>query len=208
MLLLHAIRLTIYRAIHLKKRQVILSSRHSSRDHGLCMLRESLPAHLSWFGALQKVDAYSLLRGYPELHVKEINENTAMQAALQSAVNAHKPILTECGGMMALAEAINDTPVFGLLAGHCQIKKCFQGLVTQHVSLAQVEVAAHTFHYGSFTTPLAIAFQATSKNGNGEAAYQHGSITASFLHFYFASNPQVTARLFLAKGLGMRFFDP
>lgn len=107
--------------------------------------------------------------------------------------------------MMALAEAINDTPVFGLLAGHCQIKKCFQGLVTQHVSLAQVEIAAHTFHYGSFTTPLAIAFQATSKNGNGEAAYQHCSITASFLHFYFASNPQVTASLFLAKGLGMRF---
>ena len=39
--------------------------------------------------------------------------------------------------------------------------------------------------------------KATGNRGQGEAVYQHGSITASFLHFYFASNPQVAANLFL-----------
>lgn len=181
-----------------------------------CLLAQG--ANLIFFSPLNdktlpEADAYWLPGGYPELHVKEISDNTAMRVALKAAFDADKPILAECGGMMALAEAINGTPVFGLLAGHCQMEKRFQGLGTQHVSLsqselaqgelAQVEIAAHTFHYGSFTTPLAIAFQATSQYGKGEAVYQHGSITASFLHFYFASNPQVAASLFLTKDLGL-----
>lgn len=153
---------------------------------------------------LPKADAYWLPGGYPELHVKEISENSTMRLALQTAFSDNKPILAECGGMMALAETINGTPVFGLLEGHCQMEKRFQGLGTQHVSLtegelAKSEISAHTFHYGSFTTTLETTFQATGQYGQGEAVYQHGSITASFLHFYFASNPQMAANLFLAK---------
>lgn len=152
--------------------------------------------------ALPEADAYWLPGGYPELHLEEISKNTAMHDALRAAFNANKPILAECGGMMALSESINGTSAFNLLAGNSQIEKRFQGLGTQHVTLAEGEIGAHTFHYGSFTTPLAVAFQAVSKRGpsnhrNGEAVYQHGSITASFLHFYFASNPQAAASLFL-----------
>ena len=191
-----------------------------ARDAAFCFIYQAnldcllaLGANLIFFSPLNdktlpEADAYWLPGGYPELHVKEISDNTAMRVALKAAFYADKPILAECGGMMALAEAINGTPVFGLLEGHCQMEKRFQGLGTQHVSLAQGELAqsklaAHTFHYGSFTTPLAIAFQATSQYGQGEAVYQHGSITASFLHFYFASNPQVAASLFLTKDLGL-----
>ncbi len=147
--------------------------------------------------ALPEADAYWLPGGYPELHIKEISENTAMREALQAAFNAGKPILAECGGMMALSESINGTSAFSLLVGNSQIEARFQGLGTQHVTLPDGEIGAHTFHYGSYTTPLAVAFQATSKRGQGEAVYQHGSITASFLHFYFASNPQAAASLFL-----------
>ncbi|MDO9364988.1 MAG: cobyrinate a,c-diamide synthase [Methylotenera sp.] len=147
--------------------------------------------------ALPEADAYWLPGGYPELHLKQINENGTMCAALHAAFNANKPILAECGGMMALSESINGTPTFGLLTGNCQVEARFQGLGTQHVSLPKGEISAHTFHYGSFTTALAVAFQAEAKRGKGEAVYQHGSITASFLHFYFASNPQAAASLFL-----------
>ncbi len=119
-----------------------------------------------------------------------------MCEALQNAFHANKPILAECGGMMALSEAINGTPTFGLLTGSCQIEARFQGLGTQFVTLAEGEISAHTFHFGLFNTPLAAAFQATSQYGLGEAIYQHGSITASFLHFYFPSNLTATARFF------------
>lgn len=150
--------------------------------------------------ALPEADAYWLPGGYPELHLKAISENTAMRAAMRAAFNADKPILAECGGMMALSESINGTPTFGLLAGHSQIEPRLQGIGTQHAMLsagqADGEIGAHTFHYGKFDTPLATAFQATSKYGQGEAVYRHGSITASFLHFYFSSNPLLAATLF------------
>ena len=187
-----------------------------ARDEAFCFIYPAnldcliaLGATVKFFSPLHdktlpEADAYWLPGGYPELHLKEISENTAIRTALQVAFDANKPILAECGGMMALSASINGTPVFGLLAGNCQIEKRFQGLGTQHVTLAEGEIGAHTFHYGSFTTPLAIAFQATSKrvpsnHRNGEAVYQHDSITASFLHFYFASNPQVAANLFLPR---------
>ena len=37
-----------------------------------------------------------------------------------------------------------------------------------------------------------------SRFGKPEHVYRHGSLQASFLHFYFASNPQAAASLFLA----------
>jgi cobyrinic acid a,c-diamide synthase len=181
-----------------------------ARDAAFCFIYQANLDCLSELGAtvkffsplhdkrLPEADAYWLPGGYPELHAKEISENTAMQDALQTAFNAGKPMLAECGGMMALSESINGTAAFGLLAGNCNIEARFQGLGTQHVMLPEGEIGAHTFHYGSFSTPLAVAFQAFSKRGPGEAVYQHGSITASFLHFYFASNPQAAAHLFLS----------
>ncbi|MDP1597337.1 MAG: cobyrinate a,c-diamide synthase [Methylotenera sp.] len=180
-----------------------------ARDEAFCFI---YPANLDCLGelgatvkffsplhdkTLPEADAYWLPGGYPELHLKQINENSTMRASLHEAFNANKPILAECGGMMALSESINGASTFGLLTGNCQIEARFQGLGTQHVSLPKGEISAHTFHYGSFTTALAVAFQAEAKRGKGEAVYQHGSITASFLHFYFASNPQATASLFL-----------
>jgi cobyrinic acid a,c-diamide synthase len=146
---------------------------------------------------LPEADAYWLPGGYPELHLKALSENASMRESLLNAFNENKPILAECGGMMALSETINGTPVFGLLAGSSQMESRFQGLGTQHVTLDKGEIGAHTFHYGSFNTSLPAAFQASGKYGKGEMVYQHGSITASFLHFYFASNPIVAASLFL-----------
>ncbi len=181
-----------------------------ARDAAFCFIYQANLDCLSELGAtvkffsplhdkrLPEADAYWLPGGYPELHAKEISENAAMQAALQTAFNAGNPMLAECGGMMALSESINGTAAFGLLAGNCKIEARFQGLGTQHVILPEGEIGAHTFHYGSFSTPLAVAFQAFSKRGQGEAVYQLGSITASFLHFYFASNPQAAAHLFLS----------
>jgi cobyrinic acid a,c-diamide synthase len=150
---------------------------------------------------LPEADAYWLPGGYPELHLKEISENIAMHEAIHAAFHAGKPILAECGGMMALSESINNQPTFGLLAGHSQIEPRLQGIGTQHVTLSDgktddiEKIGAHTFHYGKFNTPLAAKFQAVSKYGTGESVYQQGSITASFLHFYFPSYPLSIATL-------------
>lgn len=181
-----------------------------AKDDAFCFIYQAnldwlieMGATLTYFSplhdtALPEADAYWLPGGYPELHLAEISANTSMKAALQQAAIAHKPILAECGGMMALSASINGTPAFNVLPGNSQIHDKLQGLGAIKVTLADGEIGSHTFHYGSFATPLTPSYIAKTRFGKAENIYQHGSITASFLHFYFASNPQIAARLFLS----------
>lgn len=180
-----------------------------ARDAAFCFIYQAnldcltdMGATLKFFSPLNDktlpdADAYWLPGGYPELHLNEIGANVAMKNALQTAFNADKPILVECGGMMALSASIDDSPCFGLLAGKSKIHDRLQGLGSLNAELPQGELGAHTFHYGSFETELSPIATAKTRFGKTENIYRHGSIHASFLHFYFASNPQAAAGLFL-----------
>ncbi|MFZ3088024.1 MAG: cobyrinate a,c-diamide synthase, partial [Methylotenera sp.] len=182
-----------------------------ARDAAFCFIYQAnldclteMGATLKFFSPLHdqglpEADAYWLPGGYPELHLNEISNNSAIRHALQAAFNANKPILAECGGMMALSESIDNSPTFGLLPGKSQIHKRLQGLGSLRAELPQGELGAHTFHYGSFETTLVPIAGASTHFGKTENIYRHGSIHASFLHFYFASNPEAAAKLFLGS---------
>lgn len=170
-------------------------------------LLQALGADISFFSPLHDTqlpaaDAYWLPGGYPELHLQQLKDNTAMRDGLQAAALSGTPILAECGGMLALGETLNGQPVFGLLPGTAEIQPKLQGLGTQHVTFAAegkepASIGAHTFHYGRFETNLPVIAQGKGKYGIGEPVYKQGSITASFLHFYFPSNPALAAQFFL-----------
>jgi len=56
----------------------------------------------------------------------------------------------------------------------------------------------HSFHYSS----AEIALEPISQTKHhpterlGEFVYQHGNILASYMHWYFQSNPELTVKLF------------
>ena len=85
-----------------------------------------------------------------------------------------------------------------MIQGTSEIQSKFQGLGTQHVTIKNSMIGAHTFHYGKFDTPMQPTHIADSRYGKGEAIYCQGNITASFLHFYFPSNPLLAAQFFLS----------
>jgi cobyrinic acid a,c-diamide synthase len=171
-------------------------------------LLQTLGATIQFFSPLHDTqlpvaDAYWLPGGYPELHLDQLQHNHSMRDALHTAAQAGKPILAECGGMLALGDTLNGQPVFGLLPGNSEIQPKLQGLGTQHATFATAaddaaSIGAHTFHYGRFDTDLPVIAQGKGKYGAGEAVYRHKSITASFLHFYFPSNPTLAAQFFLS----------
>lgn len=179
-----------------------------ARDAAFCFIYQAnidclkaLGANLTYFSllddsALPEADAYWIPGGYPELHLERISQNTAMRVSLENALNANQPILAECGGMMALSQRLNGSTTFGLLKGHSEIKEELQSLGTQYLNVDGSTIGAHTFHYGQFDTPIKPTVTAKSKFGEGEAVYHHKSITASFLHFYFPSNHQLTVQFF------------
>ena len=179
-----------------------------ARDEAFCFLYpanldclQAMGARLAFFSPLHDTrvpdaDAIWLPGGYPELHMPALSANHSMRSSLQQAYAAGTPILAECGGMMAISVSVNDLPAFGLLPGKSRVETTLQAIGTQQLEIDHHRISAHTFHHGIFDSNLPAWRTATSPYGSGEPVYRSGSLTASFLHFYFPSNPALTAGFF------------
>ena len=153
--------------------------------------------------ALPIVDSLYLPGGYPELHLRELMANHAMSEAIGRHHAANKPILAECGGMLYLLDGITDnagerSAMLGLLPGEARLHPRLQALALQEVALAEGRLRGHTFHYVSLDTgmqPLLLG-ECPNHKRTAEAVYRQGRLTASFIHFYFPSDPVAAAALF------------
>ena len=78
-----------------------------------------------------------------------------------------------------------------------QLAYSLAALGSQVVELPDGRITGHTFHYSKSETPLEPLARAKSLTGrDGEAVYRLGTLTASYVHFYFPSNPAAVATLF------------
>ena len=155
--------------------------------------------------ALPDVDSLYLPGGYPELHLQALQDNRAMQAALQTHFRQGKPIYAECGGMLVLFESLTDKAgqrgiMAGVLLGHACMQTRLKGLGYQSAAMPGGVLRGHTFHHSLIETPLVpIAWgeRLYKSTTAGEAIFQVERLTASYLHCYFPSNPSAAAQLFL-----------
>ena len=114
-------------------------------------------------------------------------------------------MLAECGGMMALFQTLTDIDgtthtLAGLLPGHVRMQKKLAGLGMQEVELPEGILRGHAFHYSKTETGLVPLTTTHRPDGrSGEAIYRQRRLTASYMHVYFPSNPEATARLFGAE---------
>lgn len=104
---------------------------------------------------------------------------------------------------MALFETLVDKEggshaMAGLLPGRVVMQPRLAALGLQAAQLPEGELRGHTFHYSRSETALAPLARARTPEGReGEAIYRRNRLTASYVHFYFPSNPQAAAGLFL-----------
>ena len=187
-----------------------------ARDAAFCFLYPAnlacltaLGARLAFFSPLAEAtlpacDAVWLPGGYPELHAARLAANRPLWQALAAHVDAGKPVLAECGGMMALFETLVDVggaahALAGLLPGRVAMQKRLAALGLQEVALPEGKLRGHTFHYSRADTPLTPLTRATGQRAGktGEAVYRLARLTASYVHLYFPSNPEAAARLLL-----------
>lgn len=166
-------------------------------------------AHLHYFSPLRDAqlppaDALYLPGGYPELHLERLAGNTAMQSSIRAFHAEGKSIVAECGGMLYLQETLEDTngqhaKMLGLLPGHAVMRKTLSNLGMHSAELPEGTLRGHTFHYSTTTSPLVplTYSKAARHHGRAESVFRQGRLTASYLHWYFPSNPSAAARLFL-----------
>ncbi|HEY0584764.1 MAG TPA: cobyrinate a,c-diamide synthase [Pseudoduganella sp.] len=170
---------------------------------------QALGAQLEYFSPLAdepvpgNATAVYLPGGYPELHAAELSSRPRWQASLRAAHADGLPIVAECGGMMALAESLQDKegkdwPMAGLLPGKVVMQARLAGLGAQAMPTGQGALRGHTFHYSRLETtePAAATTQKHPSGAAGEAVYRVGSLHASYFHGYFPSNPAAVAAMF------------
>ena len=169
----------------------------------LALLR-AMGADLRFFSpladaALPECDALWLPGGYPELHLETLAANHALIAAIRRHHAGGKPILAECGGMLLCLDELDNgqgkaAAMAGILPGRATMQTRLAALGLQGVAMPEGTLRGHTFHYSRLETPLEPVLRATNPNqGAGEAVYRAGSLTASYVHFYFPSNPEAVA---------------
>ncbi|MFG6468517.1 cobyrinate a,c-diamide synthase [Roseateles sp. BYS87W] len=171
-------------------------------------LLEALGAELVFFSPVQHqplpaCDALWLPGGYPELHAEALSHHPTLAADLRAHVAAGKPLLAECGGMLALLQTLTDAmgqahPMAGLLPGQARLQARVAALGLQAIDWPEGPLRGHSYHYSTLDTPLTPVATATNPNGGStaEALYQQGSLRASYLHHYFPSNPEAVAAFF------------
>ncbi len=152
---------------------------------------------------LPECDAVYLPGGYPELHLDALASNRSMKDALKNHHDAGKPIIAECGGLLYLLDSLTDkhghkAPMAGLLRGDAVMQNKLTNLGLHSIELPEGVVRGHTFHHSLTTSPLTPFAMTAGKRGKPEAVYRDGRLHASYLHLYFPSNPDATARLFAA----------
>lgn len=147
-------------------------------------------------------DALWLPGGYPELHADTLAQNRAFFDALRAHHAAGRPILAECGGMLALFDTLTASAgtaqrMAGLLPGGAVMQPRLAALGGQALPLPEGMLRGHTFHYSRLDTTLTPALHASTPDGRpGEAVYRAGRLVASYVHAYFPSNPGAVAALF------------
>lgn len=170
---------------------------------------QALGANILYFSplandALPDCDAVYLTGGYPELYLDEIEQATRTAEGLREHQSQDKPILAECGGMLALLNQLTDkhgktAQMWGLLSGIAVMQQRLAALGMQSVALPEGELRGHTFHHSVTTTVMQPLTQGINPHGKGvsEKVYRQGRLTASYIHLYFPSNPSAVAALFM-----------
>ena len=193
-----------------------------ARDAAFCFIYtanidclQALGAQVVFFSpladaALPPCDALWLPGGYPELHGPALVANTAMRRSITAHVQANQPVWAECGGMMALFDALVTRdgvsyPMWGILPGTTTLQKRLAALGPQQLETSGGVLRGHAFHYSTCTTDLPAlarteAAPGRALRGDGEALFRHGAVQGSYFHAWFASHPAAAARLFLKAG--------
>lgn len=172
----------------------------------------AMGASLQFFSPLadepapDNADAIWLPGGYPELHGSALAAGSAWKASLRQAHAAGKPMLAECGGLMAVCERLIDKggdtwPMAGLLPAATRMQDRLAALGLQGWQTAHGQLRGHAFHYSRLEGGIAAADHARKhpSGDSGEAVYRAGPLTASYFHAYFPSCPQAVAALLLGE---------
>jgi cobyrinic acid a,c-diamide synthase len=190
-----------------------------ARDHAfqfyyaenLDLLREAGADLVEWSpladGEPPDVDGLYFGGGYPELDAQQLADNVrCRQTVRRFALDDGRPVYAECGGLMYLAESLEDADgrvheMVGLLPARVTMRPPRMSLGYLGVTLTAPTPLGPTgtvargqeFHFSTLSpVPASVprAYGVTTPGGATRAeGYVVGRALMSYVHLHFASNP-------------------
>ena len=165
-------------------------------------------------GRVPDVDGLYLGGGYPELHAAALAANGGVLKDVQAFAERERPIYAECGGLMFLAESLEDLD--GRVHGMVGLLPARVRMAPRHLTLRYVDVElarptllgpagsrarGHEFHASTLDpVPGSVrrAYRLRSPDGSARAleGYAVGRALMSYVHLHFGANPAL-ARAFV-----------
>ncbi|WP_102127209.1 cobyrinate a,c-diamide synthase [Deinococcus planocerae] len=147
--------------------------------------------------------------GYPEAHAAGLAANVSLRAALRDFAAGGRPVIGECGGLMYLAETLEDaggqvfemcgvTPYRTRMAPRLTLGyRDATTLVPSPLAPAGQALRGHEFHHSVLThPPTRPAYAWTDGAGQRvEEGYAHGNVLASYLHLHHGADEALARRL-------------
>lgn len=152
---------------------------------------------------LPNVDSLYLPGGYPELYLDTLSHNLSMRQAINKHIRSNKPVLAECGGMLYLCQSLTDknghqAEMCGVLTADAKLQARLTALALQEISIGNHMLRGHSYHHSTLENQPNTVIYGECPNGNKlkEAVFQQQRLIASYIHFYFPSNPELIALWF------------
>ncbi|MCR5671617.1 MAG: cobyrinate a,c-diamide synthase [Butyrivibrio sp.] len=122
----------------------------------------------------ENIDGILLGGGYPELHLKELQDNKSMRDSIRDAIIKGIPSLAECGGFMYLHKSVTDPDgnrfeMVGVVDGECSYTGHLVRFGYMEISAASDEALLKDEFYGSVVGMRGHEFHYYDSSFNGDA---------------------------------------
>ena len=141
--------------------------------------------------------------GYPELHARELSENTSLLREIKQKIESGLPTAAECGGFLYLGQSLTDAegqswPMAGVLPGEAKdagrlVRFGYAALSAESDSMlfrAGESFPIHEFHHWDSTVNgTALAAKKPVGGAEWRCGFVNEHFYAGFPHLYWAGTP-------------------
>ncbi|WP_061266143.1 cobyrinate a,c-diamide synthase [Leptospira interrogans] len=190
------------------------SAFHFYYEENLMRLRQA-GAELVFFSPLSDskltdVDGLYFGGGYPEVFAPTLSKNKSLLNYIRDLSYKNIPIYAECGGLMYLSKGIKVVegeffPMLGLISATSIMEKKLKALGYVEVTTKKETIfgevglrfRGHQFRYSDLeldeSNPIELVYNLRKRKSDqvSEEGYSKNSILASYIHAYWASNPNL-----------------
>jgi len=143
----------------------------------------------------KNADAMWLPGGYPELYAQALSVSKSWES-LNQFIQSGFPVLAECGGAILLGEQLFD--IHGTAWSMAGVLPFYSKMQKKLASLGYREevsgVRGHEFHYSTRVGEQEL--EGCFECSRGDKGVRYKNLRASYIHWYFASDPDVMASWF------------